>query len=187
MSERSKRRDLEIAVIDAAVAWAAANRIPREEAEGSVIYTNGTLREAVRAYCEYGLATTGKPRVGLRAPETSHDAAEWAKKFAVTDAGRVFREIYYVWRRNRAFAENREWGDPREGLTTDEVEEMLNRTHQSISARVNNLKEAGWIVDSGQKRETRSGAQAIVWTPSEAAKQFVDEYGMPIPVSRANG
>lgn len=185
MSERSKRRDLEMAVIDAAVHLASA----RKQYGESLLYFAGSavdeVVDAALAYAEYGLANLDRPRAGLRAPQTSHDAAEWAKQFALTDAGAVFRQIYYAWQRAHSFDTWR-FGPGEtvpEGRTTDEVEEELNRTHQSISARVNALKDAGWIIDSGQRRKTRSGREAIVWTPTQAARDFVNEYGMPIPVS----
>ena len=43
----------------------------------------------------------------------------------------------------------------------------MERTHQSISARVNEFKDTGWIIDSGTRRKTRSGRAAIVWTPDD--------------------
>lgn len=51
----------------------------------------------------------------------------------------------------------------RDGLTCDEVEEFTKLSHQCASARVNGLMKRGVIVDSGRKRKTRSGRNAIVW------------------------
>ena len=50
-----------------------------------------------------------------------------------------------------------------EGATCDEVEVALSMRHQTASARVNELMEAGKISDSGVRRRTRSGRKAIVW------------------------
>jgi hypothetical protein len=51
----------------------------------------------------------------------------------------------------------------RAGRTCDEVEEMLAMSHQTASARVNELAKLALIVDSGRKRKTRSGRGATVW------------------------
>ncbi len=55
------------------------------------------------------------------------------------------------------------------GATCDQVEEYTGLKHQTASARVNELKERGDIVDSGERRKTRSGRKAIVWKVSPAA------------------
>ena len=55
------------------------------------------------------------------------------------------------------------------GLTTYQLTQVLGREHQTISARVNDLMRKGWIVDSGQRRKTGSGRNAIVWKPTHLA------------------
>jgi len=52
------------------------------------------------------------------------------------------------------------------GMTCDELERALHRSHQSVSSAVNYAETAGWIRDSGFRRLTRSGSKAIVFTPS---------------------
>ena len=59
------------------------------------------------------------------------------------------------------------------GLTVDALEQILNRSHQSVSARVNELRNKGWVTDSGIRRATRSGRSAIVWTPTVQAMNFL--------------
>jgi hypothetical protein len=49
------------------------------------------------------------------------------------------------------------------GLTDDEIETFLARSHQSASGARNTLMNDGWVVDSGQRRETRYGNPAIAW------------------------
>ena len=49
------------------------------------------------------------------------------------------------------------------GLTCQEVEDLLGMLHQTASARIYDLHEAGGIIDSGQRRTTRSQRWAIVW------------------------
>lgn len=50
-----------------------------------------------------------------------------------------------------------------DGLTCDEIELRMDLKHQTASARVNELMEEGLIVDSQQRRATRSGCKAVVW------------------------
>lgn len=49
------------------------------------------------------------------------------------------------------------------GATCDECEVALELAHQTCSARVTELRKLGLIVDSGQKRKTRSNRNAAVW------------------------
>lgn len=48
------------------------------------------------------------------------------------------------------------------GLTCDQIEATTGWSHQTTSARVTELKRAGWIKDSGRRRPTRSGRSAAV-------------------------
>lgn len=49
-----------------------------------------------------------------------------------------------------------------QGATCDEIETETGLSHQTVSARVTELKRAGWVVDSGRRRPTRSGRSAAV-------------------------
>jgi hypothetical protein len=53
------------------------------------------------------------------------------------------------------------------GATCDEVECVTDLKHQTASARVYELHTRGKIVDSGERRATRSGRDAIVWVVPE--------------------
>ena len=55
------------------------------------------------------------------------------------------------------------------GLTTDEIERILARSHQTVSARVKELRNDGLVVDSGSRRRTRFGRRAAVWVTRENA------------------
>lgn len=181
MTSRSERRDREMRVIDAAVRY----RVEFERAQrmssgnGAYIAARAQMFMAIDEYSKHELAEPSATRTNLLSPETAHEAEGFAKRFALTDAGEVFRQIYYAWR--RGVRRDPTWDD--NGLTTDEVEAALERTHQSISARVNALKNAGWIIATEEKRKTRSGGQAQVYTPTQAAIAFVNAHGLPIPVS----
>lgn len=48
------------------------------------------------------------------------------------------------------------------GRTSDEVEAILNLPHQTISARITELKRDDKIILSGERRKTRSGRAAGV-------------------------
>lgn len=54
--------------------------------------------------------------------------------------------------------------DPDEGLTCDEIEVMLEARHQSVSSRIRAAVKKELVRNSGKKRKTRSGRNAIVWT-----------------------
>lgn len=49
------------------------------------------------------------------------------------------------------------------GATCDEIETQLNLSHQTASARIRALAKLGRIADSGNRRKTRSGRNAVVW------------------------
>lgn len=56
--------------------------------------------------------------------------------------------------------------------TCDELEQALRLSHQTCSARCCELRADGSIVDSGERRPTRSGSKATVWrlaTPTTTA------------------
>ncbi len=52
--------------------------------------------------------------------------------------------------------------------TCAEVEEITGMRHQTASARIKELADAKKIVDSGNKRPTPSGRNAIVWSAPTA-------------------
>ena len=54
------------------------------------------------------------------------------------------------------------------GLTCDECEVLLDLRHQTASARFNELYNACRIVDSGERRKTRSKRNAVVWVAQTA-------------------
>lgn len=49
------------------------------------------------------------------------------------------------------------------GLTCDEICVSMAMPAQSVSARLNGLALDGWIYDSGRRRKTQWGKDAIVW------------------------
>lgn len=51
-----------------------------------------------------------------------------------------------------------------QGATCEEIEGWLGRPHQTVAAAVTGLRRQGVIHDSGERRPTRSGRAAIVWS-----------------------
>lgn len=82
-----------------------------------------------------------------RASDTSRAAAE----SVVKDVTRLRRAVLDA------------IGTEPDGLTCDQVEERLGIRHQTASARVRELAQLGLIIDTGERRKTRSGRSAAIW------------------------
>lgn len=50
----------------------------------------------------------------------------------------------------------------KDGATTEQIEQRLDKSHQTVSARVNELKREGLIFDTGLRRKTKNGRNAAV-------------------------
>lgn len=87
-------------------------------------------------------------RTGHQHPETSELAGLQAR----LQAGTRRRQVFDCIARSMST-----------GMTDDEIERMMGKSHQTISATRNTLMNDGLIVDSGQRRRTQFGNQAIVW------------------------
>ncbi len=77
--------------------------------------------------------------------DTSREALQSQKDKAPTDCGTILSQL------------------KRKPMTCDELETLLNLSHQTASARVRDLSMRGDIKDSGKRRNTRTGRKAIVW------------------------
>jgi hypothetical protein len=93
------------------------------------------------------------PSVAVRhdAGDTSREAAEKAKPHAGKQ-----RELIHFWIKWAGKSEAK-------GMTADELSMLLELPAQSVSARINGLHKDGYITDSGVRRKTRYGRNAIVW------------------------
>ena len=87
-------------------------------------------------------------RVSKRSPKTSLIAAERALPRSGTKRKTVYDLI-------ASYGAN--------GLCDHEIEFLTGWLHQSASSIRNGLMNDGWIKDSGQRRRTPQGNQAIVW------------------------
>ncbi len=61
------------------------------------------------------------------------------------------------------------------GSTDDALEAALHRSHQSVSSARNGLCMGGWLMDSGQRRKTRTGRDAVVWTLTPSALTKIEQ------------
>lgn len=61
-----------------------------------------------------------------------------------------------------------------QGLTCDEIEVIFSAKHQTISARIKDLKDRALIVDSGLRRLTRSHRRACVYMTPEHFEKFTE-------------
>lgn len=88
------------------------------------------------------------PFVGMEHPDTAQDMQ--AK--TVGESGTL------RWSIHRAIKTTKQ-----SGLTDDDLEQMLSRSHQSVSGARNTLMKDGLVVDSGRRRKNRYGNDSIVW------------------------
>lgn len=92
-------------------------------------------------------AAPKSPRKAPKLQETSLQAHRSQKDKASTDCMVVYNRL-------RKY--------PR-GATCDRLEQALGMSHQTTSARLNDLARRGKIVDSGRREKTRTGRPAICW------------------------
>jgi hypothetical protein len=90
-----------------------------------------------------------KTTTGIDHPDTSHYAADRIRPRTGTQRARVLEFIQQA---------------DEFGATDEEIQDGLGLNPSSQRPRRQELQKAGWIVDSGGRRKTRSGASAIVWT-----------------------
>lgn len=65
------------------------------------------------------------------------------------------------------------------GATRDEIERMTGLKHQTASARTKGLKDREMIVDTDERRLTRSGHPAAVMQLTEKGRETLEEIRMP--------
>ena len=62
-------------------------------------------------------------------------------------------------------------------MTCEMIEDLLEKSHQTISACITHLHKDGSIMDSGEKGKTKSGRRAIKWgigNASQCAARVID-------------
>lgn len=96
---------------------------------------------------EPDLLTWARDHAHRRDPGTSLAAAHRARGFATTHCGIIYRLL----RSNRP------------GLTSRQIAGALTLSYHEVARRMSDLKRAGLVVDSGERRRNPSGLQAAVW------------------------
>lgn len=71
------------------------------------------------------------------------------------------------------------WIAGEDGRTGYELQSELGDLLYSIAPRLTELRDAGWIEDSKRRRETPSGADAIVWVISERGQSKLGDGASP--------
>lgn len=54
-----------------------------------------------------------------------------------------------------------------DGLTDEQLQEVLDMNPSTVRPRRGELVKAGWIIDSKRTRKTRSGVLAVVWVETK--------------------
>ncbi len=94
--------------------------------------------------------------IGRRHPETSRAAAERALPRTGSKRRQTVEAI------------------ARRASTAEEVGDRFGWPHQSYSATVSTLARDGWLVDSGERRQTSTGNDAIVWVLSAEGRRILE-------------
>jgi hypothetical protein len=100
-----------------------------------------------------GRAGLDPPRVRNTDPDTSTEAA---KSLAEQSVGARCQELF-------ALIEHHG------GLTTHQLVALTGYDRGNTARRITDLTQAGWIVDSGQRRRGPTGRRSIVWVPVQGA------------------
>lgn len=112
--------------------------------------------------CGRPLADPGEPREGLArhdGPDTMRAAARRVAPRSGTQRERTLRAVLAQ--------------EPR-GATDDQLEQLTGYSHQTVSARRNELVRDGYLEAdrTGLRRQTRQGSPAIVWQPTALALEW---------------
>jgi hypothetical protein len=105
--------------------------------------------------------TANTPGAAPAVPTDTQDAARWAiMPKTGTQRARVLTELSDVYR------------DGAYGLTDEEIAHRTGLSPSSVRPRRGELVAGGWIRDSGERRQTVAGMDAIVWvlTPEGAVE-----------------
>jgi MarR family len=101
-----------------------------------------------------GRAGLDPPRVRNTDPDTSSEAAESLGERAL---GARCQELYELIANFQA------------GLTVHDLVAITGYDRGNTARRITDLKQAGWIHDSGIRRRGPTGRRSIVWIATEAA------------------
>ena len=88
--------------------------------------------------------------IGYQKTETSREAAEFNKTGKLT----IRDEVRNLFQHNNM-------------LTVEDVSRLLNRAEISVQPRISELKNEGFLKDSGARRQGKWGTNITVWCRSE--------------------
>ncbi len=114
-------------------------------------WTDSDERKAGKEMAAKKRKPARKRQLGLFPPSNGTDTSDAAGASIVDGLPRLRRIVFVAIKKSAA------------GLTDDQVEELTGMKHQTVSARRNELMNAGYIEDTGRRRDTRSGRSATVW------------------------
>lgn len=121
-----------------------------------------------------------KPPSHTDDPATSKAAAELTAPKSATYRARVLAK--YVDRHLMTGAVNGGVG-PLVGMTAEEMVFSFGRdapaSYSTLRSRITELRDLGWLQDSGHRRKMRNGHQAVVWELTPAAAKIVAEGWRP--------
>lgn len=92
--------------------------------------------------------TENRTSTGAGHPDTSHEAAARVEPKSGTQREQVLRFFYKNWPG---------------GFTDEEVWIRMGLPYGSTLARRNELFNDGWLKDTGHRRKTQAGGNAIIW------------------------
>lgn len=101
------------------------------------------------------------PGARITDPETSHEAASAHPEQREIDRDRALRLLR----------------EHPEGLTDFELGDLMGRGQTSAGKRRGELRDAGKVIDSGERRKAPSGSRAIVWRALTAEELAQREAG----------
>lgn len=157
MTTRSKRRRAELAVIE------AARAVRHEPLDANAVLVNqlaaGRLAGALKYLDSLGLEPPSDVRANRAAPLTSHQAAAWMKddRRAMSVAARIVQRLMI-----------------HPGRTVEQLCHDLQGKHQTISARVNELRDTGWITADGTNRTTSGRMAECYYVTAEGRRLWRD-------------
>jgi hypothetical protein len=156
---RSKRVELEQAVITAARHWRTPINGDDAWAESVRQRVGLDLMDAVDALDEYGAAEiSGGGVPWAKGSDTSRNSAALAVPLQRSTRHAIVAMLVNVPRMAAP------------GYTDAQMERRLNKSHQTVSSARNWLVQAGWVIDSGERRPNPSGRPATVWALSTAGQ-----------------
>lgn len=159
MTLASRRVAAQQELVDAAISFVPLDeQVGIEDSDVSIVEwldAKARLTNAVAAVLALQLETPGKVKAPWPKPKTSQEAAAYMAQYVEKPLGQIWLLLSRAHRLGSV------------GLTCEQVEIRTGIKHASASARINQLRDTGWIRDSGQRRNNTSGRTAIVWTPTE--------------------